>query len=600
MTSSRAGINAVNVDLAERTMNDMFGDPGDWNLQKLRGLTVRGRTKYPLMRDDEVPLQNMPFSAWAPPPFDRINHSIMDQLITGFNSTNTVVPFPARLQTLKARLWNGMVPMTGVRWKEKRLDDPKNFQQFFDLMCETIMIFAFLNEPGVLERMQHGFNWLAREYEDYGAAINARREQKGIRERLDITSMWAEYMEALLTTMATRTHQWLVERVDEIQKKSKTEYEAAVAAVGNDLAAVTSAGKAFFERIQDINLALSRADFVLFIPMDGFSGHDISTGVRDLSLAVRQDLYYKLSDARLWERHMPFVEQTDRETGLRDPKAVTAWFHESRDNRAAIRNDLRGTPKRLGEAHWITILRSRIDWYLKHGGDPTRQTWGFVCYRLTYRQTDLEWARFKEKLEADLMKSGEWTNGAESVKATGGLQWLDGREIGIAEGDIAAAKRHFATFPNTRDFMRRMWKQDFLAVDMQSYLSYSHPEDGQRPEREEGKPYGDMGGHVRLVDTAVYDIQLIKETSPGFKGDFKVLTTLIFDEVYPLLASLAQRPRDLWPLARLHPHSTYVGPTVRCQEEEWEMQRSLKEMMMGSFYNYIRNRQADDGGFPGM
>ncbi|KAF2265558.1 hypothetical protein CC78DRAFT_514899 [Lojkania enalia] len=611
MASMGDAAGQIDVDLAQRTTGSMFRDPNDWNLEKLRRLVYMdriippqttmnfmdcmyegflpggGRTSFPAIYHDEVPLWNLPYSHWAPAPWNSMKYSLMDKLSGEYSKNGPAIPMPSRVQPLKARLWSGMVPMTGVRWKEKKLDDPDNYMGFFDLMLDILKIFMWFNDEQVQNAFRHGFNWLSDEYGKFETAINARRERNGISERVNITGQWAEYMEAIFTTMTNRTYNWLLQRVDEVQTKSLDEYKAAIDNAGNDVTAITAAGKVFFERVQDLNLLITRLDFTLFMPMEGYKGHTPAYGVRNLPLAVRQDVYYRIADSKSWESHEPFANDENRNVGLCDRDALLKYFRESRENRASIRKEFRGEPKKLGAEHWVTILKSRIDWYLSHGGDPERQTWGFVCYRLTYRQTPEEWIRFREKLEADLLKSGEWVEGADKVKATGGIQWLDGQELGISEGDIIAARRHFATFPMTPSFMRRMWKMDFLVVDPQSYDSYM----SSMSERDESKPYGDMGGHVRLVDTAVYDPQLIKEVSPGFTGDFKVLTTLVFDELYPLLVSLTQRPLDLWPLARLHPHSTYVGQTVQSQEDEWELQRDLKANMLSSFFNYLRMQQ---------
>jgi hypothetical protein len=108
-----------------------------------------------------------------------------------------------------------------------------------------------------------------------------------------------------------------------------------------------------------------------------------------------------------------------------------------------------------------------------------------------------------------------------------------------------------------------MWKQDFIAVDFESVRSYL----GQGEQQANQKPYGDFGGHLRLIDTMfdAIDPQFIKESAPGYKGEVKILGSLVFDDLYPLIASLTQRPIDLWPLAILHPSQVYTGPTVPSQ-----------------------------------
>lgn len=127
----------------------------------------------------------------------------------------------------------------------------------------------------------------------------------------------------------------------------------------------------------------------------------------------------------------------------------------------------------------------------------------------------------------------------------------------------------------------------FLVVDRFSYLSYKM----QIPEKH--KPYGDNGGHVRLIDPQVYDDTFIKKTCPGFSGSLKILTSLVLDEIYPLVSSVALRPKDFWPLARLHPNQVYVGPTVAAQEIQWDEERSMKALMMPRMFDYIENKQGE-------
>jgi hypothetical protein len=59
----------------------------------------------------------------------------------------------------------------------------------------------------------------------------------------------------------------------------------------------------------------------------------------------------------------------------------------------------------------------------------------------------------------------------------------------------------------------------------------------------------DLGGYVKVVD-AMFDPssshtqQLTKETAPGHNGCIKVLGLVLWDDVYPLLVSMAVRPRN--------------------------------------------------------
>lgn len=142
----------------------------------------------------------------------------------------------------------------------------------------------------------------------------------------------------------------------------------------------------------------------------------------------------------------------------------------------------------------------------------------------------------------------------------------------------------------------RLWTNDFLVVDAQSYESHVNPlPEGKRPPPPYGPCFGDNGGFVRLVDTMEYPREVIDVTSPGYTGQMRVLSSLLLGEVYPLLATNALRPLHMWPLARLHPGEVYVGHTVAAQEYWWEFNRIDKVAVMQRFMEHLRKGNAKLG-----
>lgn len=139
----------------------------------------------------------------------------------------------------------------------------------------------------------------------------------------------------------------------------------------------------------------------------------------------------------------------------------------------------------------------------------------------------------------------------------------------------------------------RMWTTDFLVLDHQSYTSYANPDpEDKRPPLPFGPCFGDRGGFVRLVDTIEYPQEMLDAVSPGYKGELKVLSSLVFEDLYPLLSANALRPTSLWPLARLHPREVYVGHTVGSQEAWWEFGRIDSVAMTKSFLAYLKKTKA--------
>ena len=167
--------------------------------------------------------------------------------------------------------------------------------------------------------------------------------------------------------------------------------------------------------------------------------------------------------------------------------------------RVARLRDLESEPELPEQEHWITILRERMDWYLQNNyrteEDRKMHKWGFVLYRLTYDESEEEWASFMEKFTKDISRSGQWIAGADKIIERAGVTLIDGRDHGIPEGDIEAAKRHFNTTYTMLPTLGRMWTQDFLVVDKQSYRSYTEP---LKEEIRPPPPYGPgFGCNVR-------------------------------------------------------------------------------------------------------
>ena len=131
-------------------------------------------------------------------------------------------------------------------------------------------------------------------------------------------------------------------------------------------------------------------------------------------------------------------------------------------------------------------------------------------------------------------------------------------------------------------------------MDKQSYRSYTEPpKEETRPPPPYGPGFGCNGGHVRLVDATFDELpkEMLDIQSPGYNGQMKVLSTLVFEELYPLLATLSMRPYGLWPVARLHPREVYVGTTDASQEAWWEFNR-IDQVAAMRFFEDMRRKKA--------
>jgi hypothetical protein len=337
-----------------------------------------------------------------------------------------------------------MVPMSGARWKEKKLDDPKNWQFAFDFIQDIIQTFMWLGHSDTQRLIRDGFNYVAQELETFQHALNARRARNGIAETIDMRRLWLEFVHSIFETMVTRTHTWILDRVNEIVANEKAAYDTVADA--NGAANAHEAAKDLLESWSDLNRTLYLCDWMIMMPMDGFAGFSASSSYLKVvgsmfPLPFRKDQHEELA-ARI---PTPFMERMEhmlenKHAIYTNRDTINAMMKESKDMNDQVRLQLRGEPRSLGCEHWISIIHSRTKWSLSHGG-PQGQRWGFVAYVLTHTPSKEQWDMFFEKVNADFKRSGEWVEGFDEVKPNMALQWIDAKEVGIPHDDIQATKR---------------------------------------------------------------------------------------------------------------------------------------------------------------
>lgn len=86
-------------------------------------------------------------------------------------------------------------------------------------------------------------------------------------------------------------------------------------------------------------------------------------------------------------------------------------------------------------------LPLKMEPWLSDGLDSTTGKFGFVIYRISYSESNEDWIRFLMKLEEGLNSGWEGIVGAEDRKKKATLEWVDGRQHNIPEGDIDAVRK---------------------------------------------------------------------------------------------------------------------------------------------------------------
>lgn len=367
---------------------------------------------------------------------------------------------------LLTRLWQGIAPMSHGRWKEKKLDDWKNWQYAFEFLWNISRAFQWLTQLDVLRTMVDQFNDTASKLGVFQNALNARRTQMGVEERLDLKALWLEFIRSVLETMVSRAHNWMHDRVAEITTSAQVAYNAAVEERG--AAQCYDEAKLFGECHADLAHLLYYADFIMMIPLDGFAGFTASPSDSKVvgslfPVPFRQEQADEISKQLSWQVSEQVLEDVD--AARMNAELMNGLLKETLDNRKQIRLQLRGERKEMAREHWINILHSRIKWSLDHGG-PQDQRWGFVAYQLTHTPNHEQWTAFFSKLYTDLTKSGEGIEGFPGVKGRMALQWINGQDSRIPHDNIQAARRYalYISYFHAQTFQANGTTQAFLLL----------------------------------------------------------------------------------------------------------------------------------------
>jgi hypothetical protein len=123
--------------------------------------------------------------------------------------------------------------------------------------------------------------------------------------------------------------------------------------------------------------------------------------------------------------------------GPAEPADLVQGILSQKEAQEDLRREYAGHFTRpLAAEEWILQLKRQMD-QPEYGFDK----WGFVMYRITYKQSDEEWEDFMQKLKADIDDWEDGIKGGDLIRASAQLKWINGREVGIVEGDYEAAKR---------------------------------------------------------------------------------------------------------------------------------------------------------------
>ncbi|KAJ5983995.1 hypothetical protein N7481_006094 [Penicillium waksmanii] len=456
------------------------------------------------------------------------------------------------IQSLKSRLWSGITPLSDQRWKEKGLHLPENFDQACQNLGAVVSVFEYLNVPEVQNNLRETFNLIYDTWSDLDVVINQRRAQTSA-EPLSVADLWTLYMSVHLEVMTQRAHKWVTQHVDTLRAPFMQEL-LAYQPQGQEGYKLDTKQWQLADALHVLLETSVQADHTIMIPMEGYKGYeapDNKVGPPEMHSAKHEerraaysqrvkDLSHKILMDRFFER----VAKGEKPRQLTVSKEIYEFATEQVDAQREIRRELRGSSlDSTVQEPWITS----------------------------------KWDKLKYLENNDLPKDS-------------GLAIYHGKELGLAQDDIEAAKQHFnevlsdSKGPDAPPL--DLQPKAILAIDSASFASYmSNSHDATRS----SVLPGDSTGFVVAIDPE-FDPEIgfdRPDESPDYKGQMRVLGSLVWGDLYAILESQSAGLGELWPLAMHHPDQIYVGPVIPIQRFHWQAQKDGQWKVISEAMNYL-------------
>lgn len=560
----------------------------------MHGFLPNGKkTSLEHLTEEEAQLAN------TSPETDDDNRSISGRVIDrigSFTDSDRLCQVGKNIQSIKARLWEGLIPLSDQRWKEKGLHLPQNFDFACQQLSAVIATFEYLNQPTVAKHLHDTFNLIWEHWDEMDKMLNVRRTRDQL-PPVSVTKLWTEYMATHFQVMTERAHRWVIVHVGELRTPLMRDLATHRPI---DLDVVDPLQWKLTDRLHILSEIAAGADYKIMIPMNGYRGHtpppvpsNIIPALRSPDLKERGKAYWPRLKAlsrqtQYWSIMQNITHGVERHVA--DPESLHQTVLDQINSQSLLRREVRGDPiEPLPEEPWIL----RDVWPIEKFGREI-QSYGLTIYRLSYQQSEAEWAAFREKLEAHIADWGQGQTGSESLKPYLKLHWRDGKALGIPEGDIEAANKHYVEHYEPEEFpyylQDQMNERVFLVVDqpsIESYTtsSYTAATDLVLP--------GDFAGFVLAVEPG-YDPKIgprRPDECPGYQGHMRILGSLVWGDLFVMLSSQAAVSiQDLWPLALDHPNQVYVGPTVPVQINNWRMQNGIRNTLVHELFGLANSK----------
>ncbi|KAH9906789.1 hypothetical protein F4778DRAFT_723352 [Xylariomycetidae sp. FL2044] len=463
------------------------------------------------------------------------------------------------LQGMKSRLWEGIMPLSARRWREKKLYEAENFPEACRILSMVVNVFIYLNSDPVQAALRETFVLIDSVLRTFEGALNTKRALEG-QPHVEVSNKWHQFVRAKYEVMVNRSHSWVLGHLDHM-KGLVLERMAATATLRSETetSAFDDEMMKHMDMWQDLSEITSQADYGILMPMHGYAGSDVSLALpkynfRTQPLRAAPSLGQRNEEYHQRRGHLTLRMQIDAiaagvgQPELSDTEKTMRSLREQDIAQKQVRAEIRGEPAQYNGEPWARLIRDFDEW-------------GFVVYRTCYSCSADEWIKFREKFEADQADWGSELEGVERIRKRSKLHWIDAKNLEIDGSDMDALRRSFGEFTEADDFPPGFPRDMFLVADEASVASYLKSQS-------ECSPSGDDENFICVVDAKTDPEKTLPrpQETPGYGGTMRVLGSLLWDDVSAQVASYALWLDKLWPLAMNRPSQVYAGPVTQVQD----------------------------------
>lgn len=377
-----------------------------------------------------------PISSWGPSPFDTEQlvpvGRIMD-LIGSKEEPDRMQLVSKELQAMKARLWEGIMPLSARRWRERQLYDPVNFSAACRILSMAVNVFLYLNHGVVKAALRETFNLIDDALRTFENALNAKRAVEG-KPAVKVCKKWHQFIRARYDLMVNRTHGWVMNHVDHIKSRILDQLDGlGTSPNGPGTSAGEEQGR-LYDMWQDISEIASEADYAILLPMDGYngSGADVMMNseydFHNEPLRVHPDIRQRNNDYHNRRGHWTMTLMAFQGASKLIGDDPVELLKRQDAGQRLVRAELRGEPVRYEKEPWAMVIEEE-------------DQWGFVAYRTCHSCSDAEWEEYRAKFDADSADWGSELAGIEGLRERSKIHWLDIKDLGVDGEDIEALKR---------------------------------------------------------------------------------------------------------------------------------------------------------------